>query len=158
MDCKIHPSMSTSACSIRSLSREWWARQASLLPQVIHNGKAALSIWLCPGPWEEGLTDLLDMVHTSASVLQSLEVSNHQHRPLALKINQDYKMKRGSKHNPVYCQYKQGCLLEQCSHLLLSVPFYTLGYCYAFWHLWCCSEEARAFAFKYQMLQKAGLN
>lgn len=44
------------ACSIRSRGREWWARQASHLPQVTHNGKAALSIWLCPRPWEEGLT------------------------------------------------------------------------------------------------------
>lgn len=87
MDCKTHPSTSTSACSIRSLSRELWARQASHVPQVTHNGKAALSVWLCPRPWEKGLTDFLEMVHTSESVLQSLEVSNHQHRPLALKIN-----------------------------------------------------------------------
>lgn len=57
-------------------------------------------------------------------------------------------MKRGSKHSPVCCQHKQGCLLEQCSHLLFSVPSYTVGYCYAFWHLWYCSEEARALCFQ----------
>lgn len=67
-------------------------------------------------------------------------------------------MKRGLKHNSVYCQHKQDCLLDQCSYLILSVPSYTFGYCYAFWHLWYCWEEARAFVFKYQMLQRAELN
>lgn len=141
-----------------SLGRELQARQASHIPQVTHNGKAALSIWLCPRPWEKGLTDLLEMVHTSGSVLQSLWVYNHQHKPLALTINQTYKMKRDSKHNPVYCQHKQGCL-ENSTLTCSSLWFPTLGYCYAsFWHLWYCSEEARAFVFKYQMLQRAGLN
>lgn len=80
----------------------------------------------CPSgpPREEGLTDLLEKLHTSGSVLQSLWVSNHQHRPLALKINQAYKMKRGSKHNLFTASinkvfYKNSTLT--CSSLWLPV-------------------------------------
>lgn len=59
------------------------------------------------------------------------------------------KMKRGSKHNPAYCQHN---VARTVLPLLISVPLYTLWMLLG--NIWCCSEGARDFIFKYRMLQK----